>query len=79
MITATGNTEVPAYLVLIAKGYEVSHSIGDGWLAQKRDEAFRADSPLILLGLVAMVETRGANWQATDQEIKAFLQTYPGT
>ena len=78
-ITAAGNTEVPAYLVLIAKGYEITHDgPDDAWVAQKGPDAFSASGPLELLGLVAMVEARGRNWRATDAEIEAFLQDYPG-
>jgi hypothetical protein len=77
-ITAAGNTEVPAYLVLVAKGYDVSHP-DDVWLAQKDQNSFSASGPLELLGLVAVAETRGRNWHATDQEIEAFLKKYPGT
>ena len=40
-VTAAGNTEVPAFLVLIAKGYEiVHHDPYDGWVAQKGEDAF---------------------------------------
>jgi hypothetical protein len=77
-ITAAGNTEVPAYLALIAKGYDVSHNVdGDFWLARKGNDSFSADGPLMLLGLVAMVENRGTNWRAADQEIDAFLFLRP--
>ena len=79
-ITTAGNVEVPAYLVLIARGYDVSHSGADGdqWWARKDDDSFSAESPLMLLGLVTMSESRGSNWQATDAEIHAFLETFPG-
>jgi hypothetical protein len=74
-ITAAGNTEVPAYLVLIAKGYEVSPTGSRSilWLAQKDQNSFSAEGMLELLGLVAMAESRGLDWRATDQEIEAFL------
>jgi hypothetical protein len=79
-ITAAGNTEVPAYLVLIAKGYEIIHrDPDDAWVAQKGEDAFGASGPLELLGLAAMAEARGNNWRATDEEIDAFLEKYPGT
>ena len=77
-ITAAGNTEVPAYLVLIARGYEVSWD-GDLWWAQQGQNSFSAGGPLELLGLVTMAENRGVNWCATDQEIEAFLMKYPPT
>jgi hypothetical protein len=77
-ITAAGNTEVPAYLALVAKGYQVSMT-GDLWLAQKDQNFFSASGPLELLGLVAMAEIRGVNWRATDEEIEVFLTKYPPT
>jgi hypothetical protein len=40
-ISAAGNTEVPAYLVLIAKGYEIIYrDPDDAWVAQKGEEVF---------------------------------------
>ena len=47
-IAAAGNTEVPAYLVLIEKGYDVFQNgvEGDLWMAQKRNDSFIADGPL---------------------------------
>jgi hypothetical protein len=79
-ITATGNTEVPAYLVLIAKGYQVSPTGGQSvlWLAQKDQNSFSADGMLELLGLVALAESRGLNWRVTE-EIDAFLMMHPKT
>jgi hypothetical protein len=59
-IMAAGLTEVSAYQVLVAKGYEVANR-GSDWLAQKDTDVFRAESPLMLLGLVAMAESRGTN------------------
>jgi hypothetical protein len=81
-ITAAGNTEVPAYLVLIAEGYEISMTDNENvgpWFAQKDHNCFSASSPLELLGLVSMAKTRGVNWRATDQEIEAFLTKYHRT
>ena len=81
-IAAAGNTEVPSYLVLIAKGYEVSYRCGeddDLWFAKRDQNVFSASGPLELLGLVAMAESRGVNWRATDREIDMFLTKYPPT
>jgi hypothetical protein len=79
-IIAAGNTEVPAYTVLVAKGYEVSYggAHGDLWLARRDGDSFSAESPLMLLGLVTIAESRGSNWQATDAESHDFLETFPG-
>ena len=64
-ITAAGNTEAPAYFVLIAKGYDVSYggSHRDLWFARKDGDSLSADSPLMLLGLITIAESRGSNWQ----------------
>ena len=77
---AAGNTEVPAYLALIARGYEVSRvcrqGLDDDWVAKKGESSFMANSPVELLGVVTMIEVRGANWLATDQEIDEFLKKF---
>ncbi len=84
-IVSAGNTEVPTYLVLISKGFAVRNesnptdSEKESWLAEKAGEQFVGDSPLQLLGLVAMHEERGQDWMASDAEVEAFLKTfYPG-
>ncbi len=81
-IATAGNVLVPAYLALQAKGYRVSRfTPGRGreeaWRAAKAGEEFTAEDPLSLLGLVALYETRGARWQATDEEIDGFFQRFP--
>ncbi len=78
-IAAAGNTEVPAYLVLLEKGYEVSRRIepsGDTWIATKNGYELTADSLVVLLGVVALAETRGEGWMADDDEIEAFLKRF---
>jgi hypothetical protein len=42
-IAAAGNVEVPAYLVIVAKGYDVSrekiaNSVDDVWIARKKEK-----------------------------------------
>jgi hypothetical protein len=78
-IVAASNTMVPACLVLAAKGYDVSILRGETsliWTAQKGEDYFSAKNPLELLGLIAVAETRSANWCATNDEINAFLEKY---
>ena len=72
-IAAAGNVEVPAYLTLVALGFELECDRGGRWTAGKGDAIFSADSPLELLGLAAMYDARGLQWQASDAEISAFL------
>jgi hypothetical protein len=75
-IAAAANVEVPAYLTLKQKGFSVScqESV---WSAAKGELAFTGNGPIELLGLVAVFETRGASWKASDEEIEAFLEAFP--
>jgi hypothetical protein len=79
-LCTAGNVEVPAYLVLIQKGYTISSrdqsKANDGWYAEKEGRRFQADSLIAMLGLVTMYEVRGNDWTATDEEITSFLQKY---
>ena len=78
-VHAAGNVEVPAYLSLVAKGYAVTcerRSEADYWLAEGPLGRFGADSPIELLGVVAVAETRGQSWKASDQEIEDFLTKF---
>ena len=75
-IAAAGNAEVPAYLALVARGFKVSFDHQSAWTATKGEASFVADSPLQLLGVVAMFESRGPRWQASDEQIEEFLRKY---
>ena len=80
-IATAGNTEIPCYLLLRELGYEVTRE----WL-RGDEECWRAEGPAgrfasmvglpALLGLVRLAEIRGANWEAPDPEIDAFLQRF---
>jgi len=73
LICAAGNVAAPAWLALQHKGYVVT-VVGDACYAEKEGRRFMADNVLALLGLVSMVEVRGPDWAATDDEIDAFLR-----
>jgi hypothetical protein len=80
-IFAAGNVLVPAYLALENMGYRVTRRTAgadeaETWTAAKDGNEFHADNPLELLGLVAMSETRGDDWLATDAEVEAFLKQF---
>lgn len=79
-IAAAGNTEIPAYLSLLEKGYSVrwerQSEEKEFWFAAKDDCEFVAEGPIELLGIVAMYETRGVNWSATDEEIDGFMKRH---
>ena len=79
-ISAAGNVEIPAYLALKMKGFSVRWEREDGnietWYAEKENLCFSGEGPIELLGVVAVYETRGNKWKATDEEIDGFLERY---
>ena len=80
-IANAGNVVVPAYLALRGKGYSVHrerHSDGreETWLAENGSIRVIAEDPVALLGLVAMAESRGNDWKASDQQIETFLKEF---
>ena len=63
-IATAGNTIIPAYLALLQKGYSISCESSAGaaeelWVAEDASTRFRAEDPLLLLGLVSLYEIRG--------------------
>jgi len=83
-IASAGNTEVPAYLALIANGYTVrvkrpeSTSENELWFAENDRLEVIGDSPLELLALIKLFEARGPDWKAEDDEIDRFLERFYG-
>jgi hypothetical protein len=78
-ITSAGNTAAPAFALLKQLGFEVTH-VHDAsgrcteWLQAERDTCvLRAEDALALLGLAKLVECKGAEWRASQQEIDTFL------
>jgi hypothetical protein len=78
------NTEIPAYLALLRRGLSVTYeSASPGsaegfWVAEDAGCRYVADNILSLLGLVALYETRGLEWQASDEQIDRFLAEFGG-
>ena len=76
-LATAGNVLAPAYLVLRAKGYDISReqsARGDEhWIATGPLGRFIAEDTISLLGLVAVAEARGPQWQASDAEVALFL------
>ncbi len=75
MIREAGNTQNPSLLVLREKGYDLwiepdeeEESEFTDWRAEKDGRQFSATDPNALLGLVAMQEWRGDNWQLKKSE-----------
>ncbi|MEM7279186.1 MAG: hypothetical protein AAF385_13775 [Pseudomonadota bacterium] len=79
-IASAANTLVPAYLVILSKGYSVQKDDGPGmketWRATKNDVELIGEDPLAVLGLVAMYESRGNDWAAEDDQIVKFQEEY---
>ena len=46
------------------------------WVAQDAGHRFVAEDLVTLLGLVALYETRGPGWQASDEEIDQFIAEF---
>ncbi|WLE99133.1 MAG: hypothetical protein QTN59_09900 [Candidatus Electrothrix communis] len=81
------NTYNAALLVIKKKGYNIridpsddEYEIGD-WVAYNDERQFFAANPLMLLGLVALFDERGEDWQrksGEDNLYDAILEnTYP--
>ena len=69
------NAMTPAYLAILSKGFSIR---GDGnlMIAERDGDTFAAEGPVALLGLIAIIEVRGAEWQATDDEISEFVSRF---
>jgi hypothetical protein len=83
-IRIAGNTDLPALLVLRAKGYrlwleytKIDDSYRPDYQAEKNGYYFSAASPVELLGLIALWESRGDNWrvQPGEPDIQDELMT----
>lgn len=75
VIAAAGNVMAPVLAALKALGYVVSRVPGSAALlkAESTEASLVAEDPLLLLGLAQLVQVRGASWQASDEELDAFL------
>lgn len=78
-IAAAGNTMVPAYLAVVAKSYtvELMNDSSGNLCAMNGEHTFVAATPLELLGLIAMVEVRGAGWRANDDDVDDYFKRFP--
>jgi hypothetical protein len=75
-LVVAGNTLNPSLLVLRDKGYDVWLEKGDNgsfWCAKKADQRFLAYSGAELLGLVALWEHLGENWNQQTPDLYGEL------
>jgi len=80
-IASAGNTDTPAYLVLMEKGYKITVTPIEGsreetWTAESDNVCLMANGPVELLGLASMYEQRGSAWKASDEEIDDFVKRF---
>lgn len=82
-IRIAGNTMIPCFQAIVAKGYNVTHYyLGDKpgdwdrpqWDADKDGRLFSATGLEELLGLIAMWEVRGDDWQLKPGEAEPHGQ-----
>ncbi|SEB45922.1 hypothetical protein SAMN04489761_0843 [Tenacibaculum sp. MAR_2009_124] len=74
-IASAGNTEPPAYKLIIDKGYRIEKK-KDSILAKKDNLVFSAYGALELLGLICLYETKGDNWRVDDDIIDEYCNLF---
>lgn len=74
-IAQAGNAVVPAILAL-EMGMVVDVQ-ADQVVASSSAVQFIADDPVAVLGLVSLLELRGADWVAKDEDIAAAFERFP--
>jgi hypothetical protein len=75
-LVASGNTNNPCLIVLRQKGYEVWLEKGDEtslWCAKKGKQQFTAYNGPELLGIVALWEHLGSDWNQQEPDVYGEL------
>ena len=75
-LVACGNSCNPCLIVLRQKGYELWLEKGDDgnlWCAKKGDQRFLAYTGPELLGVVALWENLGSNWNQQQPDVYGEL------
>jgi len=76
-ISPSGSTVIPAILALESLGFQVTFDAESGECqAARADEAYSAEDPVWVLGLVKLAEVRGRDWTVADGEIEATLRRF---
>jgi hypothetical protein len=78
-IAETSNTLIPAILALEQAGFVVNMGYaknGPMFWATRDETTYEGSSPEIVLGLVKLMELRGQDWQASDDEVRAVSERH---
>jgi hypothetical protein len=62
-IATAGNSTTACLQVVLDKGFKVTHREGGTYHATKEGFSYAAETPIELLGLVALGEMYGEDWQ----------------
>lgn len=74
-LVAAGNTVVPTILLIRQLGYSLTIDKQKGlFRAGNGGNSFEAEDPLMVLGLIKLIEMKGDNWKASDKEIEDILK-----
>ena len=74
-LARAANAVVPANLAIESLGYVIA-AAGEGLSVRRGDDELNAADPVVLLGLIRLVEMRSWDWQATDCEIDKVLARF---
>ena len=78
-LATAGNTMAPCCITLENLGYTVANNmVGDEelWIAEKQGQRLSGRDPCEVLGLVKLIEVRGADWQVSDDQIADCLNRF---
>ena len=76
-ISTAGNSDTAAYSLLRENGFDIDViRMADTlyYRARRGEDEFIGSSPLELLGLSALADARGMNWQASDEDVESLLR-----
>lgn len=75
ILYTAGSIEPPMYHLLLEKGFEVKVE-GDCWIAENEESKFIAEDVTQLAGLILLFESKGDNWEVSDEKIDEYLDKF---
>jgi len=78
-LSTAGNVLVPAILTLESRSFTVTRDvsgINEIWRAQQANLELVGADPIELLALASLLESRGVDWQSSDQEIAETMRRF---